>query len=106
MRRWLALPLLLTLPLLALPGHARVGMVDVNREQYPDMSLADFSFLVPAPAGARGFVTTKPDGHFYFADGTRARFWGVNVSSHSIPQDDDEIDAACARFRQSFHPGL
>jgi hypothetical protein len=75
--------------------------VDVNGDQYPDSSLADFSFLVPAPAGEHGFVTTKPDGHFYFADGSRARFWGINVSSRSIPQTDQEIDAACARFRRA-----
>lgn len=97
MRRWLPLFLLL----LAAPSFARIGMVDVNRDEYPDTSLADFSFLVPAPAGKSGFVTTKPDGHFYFADGTRARFWGINVSSRSIPQSDAEIDATCERFRRA-----
>lgn len=97
MRRWLSLLLLL----LAAPSFAHVGMVDVNRADYPDTSLADFSFLVPAPAGKHGFVTTKPDGHFYFEDGTRARFWGVNVSSRSIPQSNEVIDAACRRFRRA-----
>jgi len=83
------------------PASARVGEVSVNRPDYPDTSLADFSFLVPAPAGTRGFVTTRPDGHFYFGDGKRARFWGVNVSSSSIPIPDDEIDAAVERFRRA-----
>ena len=30
-----------------------------------------------APAGKHGFVTAKPDGHFYFSDGQRARFFGT-----------------------------
>ena len=43
-------------------------------------SVADFSFLLDAPAGKHGFVTVK-DGHFVFADGTPARFWGVNTNA-------------------------
>ena len=43
-------------------------------------SVADFRFLLDAPAGKHGFVTVK-DGHFVFADGTPARFWGVNTNS-------------------------
>ncbi|HEY3266508.1 MAG TPA: hypothetical protein VGM37_06255 [Armatimonadota bacterium] len=97
MRCWIVLFSLLA----AAPGVARVGMVDVNQPQYPDSSLADFSFLVPAPAGAHGFVTAGADGHFHFADGQRARFWGVNISSASIPQADTEIDAAVERLRRS-----
>jgi len=31
-----------------------------------------------APAGKHGFVTAK-DSHFYFEDGTRAKFWGTNL---------------------------
>ncbi|MCG8432072.1 MAG: hypothetical protein MJA29_12985 [Candidatus Omnitrophica bacterium] len=34
--------------------------------------------VLDAPAGKHGFVTVK-DGHFYFEDGTRARFWGTNL---------------------------
>jgi hypothetical protein len=34
---------------------------------------------IEAPAGARGAVSVGPDGHYHFADGTRARFWGVDV---------------------------
>lgn len=94
----------MTLSLLALsclPASARVGLVDVNRSTYPDSSVVDFSFLVPAPAGTHGFVTTRPDGHFYFADGKRAKFWGVNVSSASINIPDADIDAAVERFRHA-----
>ncbi len=73
----------------------------INGPDLPDSSLADFSFLVPAPAGNKGFVTTRPDGHFYYGDGTRARFWGINVSSASIPQSNEVIDDAVARFRRA-----
>jgi hypothetical protein len=38
----------------------------------------DFSYLLDAPAGKHGFVRNK-DGHFTFADGTRIRFFGVNL---------------------------
>jgi hypothetical protein len=75
--------------------------VDVNRSDYPDTSVADFSFLVPAPSGTHGFVTTQPDGHFYFEDGKRAKFWGINVSSASIPIPDADIDAAVERFQRA-----
>ena len=38
----------------------------------------DFAFLNDAPAGKHGFVKVK-DGHFYFENGTRIRFFGVNL---------------------------
>ena len=41
----------------------------------------DFSFLLDAPAGKRGFMKAKEDGHFYFEDGTRAKFWGTNIAT-------------------------
>ena len=34
--------------------------------------------VLDAPAGKHGFVKVK-DGHFYFEDGTRARFWGTKI---------------------------
>jgi len=43
-------------------------------------SIVDFSYLLDAPAGKYGFVTVK-DGHFYFQDGERIRFWGLNIHS-------------------------
>ncbi|MBQ8731411.1 MAG: beta-galactosidase [Oscillospiraceae bacterium] len=39
----------------------------------------DFSYLNDAPAGKHGHVVVK-DGHFYFEDGTRVRFFGVNLA--------------------------
>ena len=44
-------------------------------------SRVDVSFLLDAPAGKHGFVKSR-DGHFYFDDGKRARFWGVNIHSN------------------------
>jgi hypothetical protein len=38
----------------------------------------DFSYLLDGPAGKYGFVTVK-DGHFYFENGKRIRFFGVNL---------------------------
>jgi len=38
----------------------------------------DFSYLLDAPAGKHGFVKVK-DGHFYFENGIRIRFFGVNL---------------------------
>ena len=35
--------------------------------------------VLDPPAGKHGFVTVK-NGHFYFEDGTRAKFWGTNLT--------------------------
>src|SRR3989338_4762664 len=34
--------------------------------------------VLDPPAGKHGFVKVK-DGHFYFEDGARAKFWGTNL---------------------------
>lgn len=47
---------------------------------YGEGSRIDMSFLLDAPSGKHGFLTVK-DGHFYFEDGKRARFWGINIHS-------------------------
>jgi hypothetical protein len=54
----------------------------------PQGAFADARFLLDAPAGKRGFLTAR-EGHFYFADGTRARFWGTNLSGEACfpPKD-------------------
>ena len=44
----------------------------------PNVGALEFSHLLDAPAGKHGHVTVKDD-HFYFADGTRARFIGFNL---------------------------
>ena len=43
----------------------------------------DLTGLLDAPAGKHGFISVRPDGHFHFADGTRARFFGTNVGGRS-----------------------
>lgn len=45
----------------------------------PPEALASARFLLDAPAGKHGFITVR-EGHLAFEDGTRARFWGVNLS--------------------------
>jgi hypothetical protein len=45
----------------------------------PPDSLADARMLLDPPAGKHGFITAR-DGHLYFSDGIRARFWGTNLS--------------------------
>jgi len=39
----------------------------------------DLTQFLDAPAGKHGFLSVRKDGHFYFADGTRARFFGTNM---------------------------
>lgn len=50
----------------------------------------DMRHLLDAPAGKHGLMRAAEDGHFYFADGTRARFWGTNLAHDRavfIPHD-------------------
>ncbi len=68
------------------------GRLDPNRQLFPDSCLCDLTVLLDAPAGRHGFLTTRPDGHFYWGDGTRARFWGINVASRSLRRPTAEID--------------
>ncbi len=46
-----------------------------------DRPALDMSFLLDPPAGKYGFVQAR-DGHFYFQNGVRIRFWGVNLHSN------------------------
>ncbi|MFB3895996.1 MAG: beta-galactosidase [bacterium] len=59
---------------------------------FPNSSLQDFSYLLDAPAGKHGFLTVRMDGHFYFTDGTRGRFWGVTIPDRHIDIPHDRID--------------
>ena len=78
------------------PGSvtARPAVVDPNLAEFPDSSLIDFSFLLDPPAGKHGFLLPGRDGHFYFQDGTRGRFWGINVAKTSVFQPQERIDEA------------
>lgn len=59
---------------------------------------------VEAPAGRRGFVRRGPDGHLQFEDGTRARFWGVNlVAEPGLPAREDADAYAATLARLGFN---
>ncbi|HPM80608.1 MAG TPA: carbohydrate binding domain-containing protein [Candidatus Anammoximicrobium sp.] len=45
----------------------------------PTGAVADARFLLDAPAGKHGPLVVR-DGHFYFQNGKRVKFWGVNLS--------------------------
>ncbi len=75
-----------------------VPVLDPNATIYPRSSLHDFSDLVEAPAGKRGFVESR-NGHFYYQDGTRARFWGINVANTSLQESEADIAAMIQNFR-------
>ncbi|WP_461881500.1 hypothetical protein [Fusicatenibacter sp.] len=63
----------------------------------PSKGVLDYSWLLDAPAGKHGFVTTK-DGHFYFEDGTRAKFLGFNVAARSNTPDHATAEKLADRF--------
>ncbi len=63
-------------------------------------SALDFSFLVPKPAGRRGFVTVK-DGKLTFRDGTRARFFGAALLPPAAFQEPEPADQLADRLVRS-----
>jgi hypothetical protein len=58
----------------------------------------DLTGLLDAPAGKHGFVEARPDGHFYFADGRRARFFGTNVGGAACAPPKDQAPWIAARL--------
>ena len=60
-------------------------------------SPVDVSFLLDAPAGKHGFMKAK-DGHFYFEDGTRVRFWGTNIYAPSTFPKKEEAEMMAGRL--------
>ncbi len=58
----------------------------------------DLTALLDAPAGRHGFVTVQGDGHFYFEDATRARFFGTNVGGAACAPDKQQAAAIAARL--------
>lgn len=88
-------------PLAAQPQRPRWGLLgdrlpqlDPNGTGFPDASLVDFSHLREGPTDRRGFLFLGSDGKFYFEDGTRGRFWGINVAKNAVFQPREVIDAA------------
>ena len=69
---------------------------------YPDRMPVDISFVFEdeKPAGKRGFV--RVDGEdMRFADGTLARFWGVNVNGGACFPDKDYAPKCARRLAQA-----
>ena len=81
----------------SMAARAQVSL-DPNVTRFPRASQADFGDIVPAPAGTRGFLAARGE-HFTWADGTRARFWGINVANSSLQESDADIVAMIQSFR-------
>lgn len=75
--------------------------LDYNLHQFPDAGIVDFSYLSQQRAGERGFMFVGTDGRFYFQDGSRARFWGINVAKTSVFQPKSRIDDAVAAISRA-----
>ncbi len=60
----------------------------------------DVSFLLPTPAGARGFVTAK-DGRLAFADNNRARFFGASLIPPTAFLPREQADLLADRLARS-----
>lgn len=59
--------------------------------------ILDFSHLLDAPAGKHGFARVR-NGHFYFEDGTRARFIGFNIATRSNTPSHEDAERLAERF--------
>ncbi|MFV2067328.1 MAG: hypothetical protein ACC645_10140, partial [Pirellulales bacterium] len=70
--------------------------------EFPDddtnLDSIDLTFLLDAPAGKHGFVGVRPDGHFYFEKGTRARFFGTNLGGTDVAPPKEQSRVLAARF--------
>lgn len=53
--------------------------------------------VLDPPSGKHGFVTVK-DGHFYFEDGTRAKFWGTNLCFSACFPDKKDAEMLAERI--------
>lgn len=79
----------------------RIPRLDPNASGFPDASIPDCSDLLNPPAGRRGLMFVGTDGRFYFEDGTRARFFGINVAKDSVFQPREVIDEAVAAIARA-----
>lgn len=57
----------------------------------------DVSYLVDKPAGKHGFLTAR-DGHLFFQDGTRARFWGFDIMGEECFPDHETAERLADRL--------
>lgn len=63
-----------------------------------DLDTIDLTFLLDAPAGKHGFMSVRPDGHFYFEDGSRARFFGTNIGGRDVAMPKEQARVFAARL--------
>ncbi len=77
----------------AQPPQPAIQPAVLASAMFPPSSSVDFTATLQAPVGGHGFLGVGKDGHFEWADGTRARFWGVNISSTRLNLPDDQIEA-------------
>lgn len=63
----------------------------------PNSPLNIGKLVLDAPAGKHGFVKVK-DGHFYFEDGTRAKFWGTNLCFNANFPDKKQAEMLADRL--------
>ena len=61
----------------------------------------DVSFLLDTPAGRHGFTRSRPNGHLYFADETRARFWGVDMMADACFPSHADAPRIAARLARN-----
>ncbi len=69
-------------------------------ERIREGSALDVSFLLDAPAGKHGFVTVR-NGKLFFADGTRARFFGVSLLPPTAFVEHAEAERIADRLSKS-----
>lgn len=63
-----------------------------------NLDTIDLTSLLDGPAGRHGFLTVGKDGHFYFQDGARARFFGTNVCGQAACPEKEEARRVAARL--------
>lgn len=63
----------------------------------PNVGALNYSGLLEAPAGKHGFVQVR-DGHFYFEDGTRAKFFGFCISARSNTPSHEDAEKLAKRL--------
>jgi len=91
-----SLGIILPLYATSIVGDNYLPCCSIELCDFPDASLADLSFLHERPTGRHGEMFCGKDGHFYFEDGVRARFWGINIAKNSVFVPKPLIERAAA----------
>jgi len=96
------LSLLLTM-LITYPGYCREAQDKewypfvLSEEMDPDSPANIGKLVLDPPAGKHGFLRSQ-NGHFYFEDGTRAKFWGTNLCFSACFPDHKEAEILADRL--------